>query len=167
MSAARPVIAARNSASRRAEAGFTLFETMVALTIGALVLLAVLRAFSSAWLQVSTSAEITAASGLARQLLADARLAQGASLDRSGTTSGFDWQVRATRLTLPPLPAAAPSLPPNPASPARNNRTTQPPPATPPAPAQDWLLYRIGVDVGTTSGRHVRMEGLLARPADH
>ncbi len=150
---------AQRQARRTTENGFTLFEVLVSLGIAMLLVAGIVRAFGSAWLQASSTAELASGSALARSLLAERRTQPNANLPlRDGTTSGYHWQVTTEPLHLVPPPAPAPSA------------TDAAQPTAPSGPANalhPLLLNRIIVEVSGPSGRKLRLESLVAEPEAH
>jgi prepilin-type N-terminal cleavage/methylation domain-containing protein len=154
--------------------GFTILEVLVSLVIAALLMTACLRVFGSERLAISANDDLVAASTLARGILAEARRAHVADgLVRDGTKDGFRWRITARSLALPdPATGTAPppQAPPASLSESGSQQANQSPnagPATQGVTDGDAVLalFQVAVDVFAPSGRHARLEGLVAQAA--
>ena len=114
--------------SASGEAGFTLLETLVGLTIFAVALTALFGAYSSSTRAALASERYARAQILAQSLLARATATRDPRAARAkGSTLGFRWRVTARTTADQQLPEAA--------------------------RARAWQLYRIKVSVGWDRNR--------------
>lgn len=133
--------------------GFTLIETLVALTVVALVSVALQRGFVAARLALARAESLFAGETVARSILETRldELAPGPGV-RRGTTDGLAWTVTSDPLDLPfasaaPRPAAA-----GVAGPAAADG---PKPARPKAV---WVPLRVTIEVAAGDGPKLVVE---------
>ena len=92
--------------SRRAEAGFILSETLIALTISAMAITLFLAAASAVLDRVERAGQRAAAALLAERLVAEARIAAaGCPLEREGERDGMAWRLEIVCVAEPDPPA--------------------------------------------------------------
>lgn len=94
----------------RAEAGFTLVETLVALAVAAVFLPVVSQGFGMAWSATRSADETVLGMTLARALAADLREDEKFS-ERSGVARGFGFSISARPLRVETLPSPLPPAP--------------------------------------------------------
>lgn len=115
------------------EAGFTLIETLTALTILAIALVSLFEAQATGLRTAGSAAEYAKARILAQSLLAETTAGwRGGALSRRGNDDGFDWTVDIAR---------APSGPPA-------NADTK------------WRLHQVRVAVDWGRDRHLQLDTL-------
>ncbi|MEM7692210.1 MAG: prepilin-type N-terminal cleavage/methylation domain-containing protein [Pseudomonadota bacterium] len=100
-----PAFNLQRAASRKSRRGFSLLESLVAITILGLSLGALYQAVGGATRNLRTDERYAYAVELARSLVADHSIVPEAGMSQSGETAGgFRWAVSAS-----PVPVATPS----------------------------------------------------------
>ena len=123
----------RNEGHTSSEAGFTLLESLVALSILAIAFASLLGSFSGGLRAVDTTDDYVSALNLAETLLADRTSSRDFSLGRNrGVDRKFTWTVDV-----------------DPAAPREGAPETK---------IGDWNLFRISVRVAWSPKRDIRLE---------
>lgn len=128
-----------NEAPRaKAEAGFTLIETLVALTILAVSLTSLFQSQGIGLRTAAAAAEYAKARTLAESLLAETAVQwRGGASRKSGSEGGFAWSINVERA-----------------------------PGMPSADKTKWGLHQIRISVTWPDGRSVVLETLKLGPVD-
>jgi prepilin-type N-terminal cleavage/methylation domain-containing protein len=137
-------------ARRKNNRGFVLIEVLVAVAVAAVLLVALLRSFTTTWFGISTVREEAEATMVARSLIsAVTPRDKTVEVSQQGTTGRYSWLLEVKKVPLPP-PA-----------PVTNAADSSSEPETP----FSWTLYRVGVIVTAPSGRRTTLEtSRLSRP---
>ncbi|PZQ14147.1 MAG: hypothetical protein DI565_11975 [Ancylobacter novellus] len=149
-------------------AGFTLIETLVALVVLTVVMLAAQRGFVTARLGLDRAQSTLAAEAVARSIVETelGRLAAAPGV-QSGETDGLAWTVTTEPIVLPIPPAPPPPTAVRTAGAAEAAPAGAPASQSDPADAQKqaeeaarWLPMRVTVAVANGRGRPLAIETL-------
>lgn len=140
---ARPAAADAPRGSPRRDAGFSLLETLVALTVAAVLSIALVR-FAAGVRQIGRQADqhMTVAALLARLTAALPAAADLSAFSRRGRQDGLDWRISA--VPVPEEPGASPvAAAPATRDPAGSGDNADQAASQPPS----WRLYRVTLEI--------------------
>jgi type II secretory pathway component PulJ len=163
-------------------AGFVLVEVLVTAAVAAVLLAAVMRAYSAVWSSIGAVREETAAMLVARAVVeASTPRSNLAPLTQEGRSGSYAWKIAITStgvLVTPglqfgqPQPEAAAQQQEQPDRPRATDQAAQGQQSDQGVPdpegfrQQPWTLFRVAVAVQAPSGRRTSFETFrLGRPA--